>query len=45
MARALPIITTDKCVSGLELIENGKAGYSFRTMQDCGLFIIMVVYI
>ena len=27
MARALPIITTDKCVSGLELIENGKAGY------------------
>ncbi len=27
MANALPIITTDKCVSGLELIEDKKGGY------------------
>ncbi len=27
MANALPIITTDRCVAGLELIENEKGGY------------------
>lgn len=27
MAYALPVITTDKCVAGLELIENGKNGF------------------
>lgn len=27
MACGLPIITTNKCVAGLELIENGKQGY------------------
>ncbi len=27
MAHGLPIITTDKCIAGLELIENGKNGF------------------
>ena len=27
MANGLPIITTDKCIAGLELVENGKNGY------------------
>lgn len=27
MAQGLPVITTDRCVAGLELIENGKNGY------------------
>lgn len=27
MARALPVITTENCVAGKELIENGKNGY------------------
>lgn len=27
MARGLPVVTTDKCISGLELIENGQNGY------------------
>lgn len=27
MANGLPVITTDKCVAGLELIENGKNGF------------------
>ncbi|MFI3163933.1 MAG: glycosyltransferase family 4 protein [Bacillota bacterium] len=27
MAQGLPIITTDKCVAGLELVENGENGY------------------
>lgn len=27
MANGLPVITTDKCVAGLELIENGVNGY------------------
>lgn len=27
MAMGLPVITTDKCIAGLELIENGKNGY------------------
>lgn len=31
MAMGLPIITTDKCVSGLELVENGVNGYIVPT--------------
>ena len=27
MAQGLPVITTDRCVAGLELVENGKNGY------------------
>lgn len=27
MAQALPVITTDRCIAGLELVENGKNGY------------------
>ena len=27
MANGLPVITTDKCVAGLELIKNGESGY------------------
>ena len=27
MAYGLPIITTDKCIAGLELIKNGENGY------------------
>lgn len=27
MANGLPVITTDRCVAGLELIENGEQGY------------------
>lgn len=27
MASGLPVITTDKCVAGLELIKNGESGY------------------
>lgn len=27
MAKGLPVITTDKCVAGLELVENGVSGY------------------
>jgi glycosyltransferase involved in cell wall biosynthesis len=27
MANALPIITTNKCIAGLELVENGKNGF------------------
>jgi len=27
MAQGLPVVTTDRCVAGLELIENGKNGY------------------
>ena len=27
MAEGLPVITTDKCVAGLELVENGINGY------------------
>lgn len=26
MAHGLPVITTNKCVAGLDLIENGKMG-------------------
>ena len=27
MAYGLPVITTDRCVAGLELVENGVSGY------------------
>ncbi|WRK53685.1 hypothetical protein SD457_00640 [Coprobacillaceae bacterium CR2/5/TPMF4] len=27
MSQGLPVITTNKCIAGLELIENGKNGY------------------
>ena len=27
LAYGLPVITTDKCMAGLEMIENGKNGY------------------
>ena len=27
MANGLPVITTDRCIAGLELVENGKNGY------------------
>ena len=29
MSAGLPIITTDRCIAGLELIENGKNGYIY----------------
>lgn len=31
MSYGLPVITTDACVAGLELIENGKNGYVVKT--------------
>lgn len=31
MACGLPVVTTDKCIAGLELIENGINGYVVRT--------------
>lgn len=31
MANGLPVITTDKCVAGLELIKNGENGYIVPT--------------
>lgn len=30
MANGLPIITTDKCIAGIELIENGKNGFIIK---------------
>ncbi|OUP75313.1 hypothetical protein B5F08_11400 [Anaeromassilibacillus sp. An172] len=34
MANGLPIITTDKCVAGLELIKNGENGYIVPVGDD-----------
>lgn len=34
MACGLPVITTDKCVAGLELVENGKNGYIVPVGDD-----------
>lgn len=31
MAHGLPIITTDRCIAGLELIENGEGGFIVET--------------
>lgn len=37
MACGLPVITTDKCVAGLELIEEGKNGYIVRVGDHVAL--------
>ena len=37
MAQGLPVITTDKCVAGLELIENGKNGYIVAVDDNAAL--------
>ena len=37
MAQGLPVITTDKCVAGLELIENGKNGYIIPVDDNAAL--------
>ena len=34
MAHGLPVITTNKCVAGLDLIENGKNGYIVNVGDD-----------
>ena len=31
MAYGLPVVTTDRCIAGLELIENGENGFIFKT--------------
>lgn len=31
MANGLPVITTDRCIAGMELIENGKNGFVVKT--------------
>ena len=31
---ALPIITTDQCIAGIELVENGKNGYLIGNLSD-----------
>ena len=33
LAYGLPVITTDKCMAGLEMIENGKNGYIIQLMM------------
>ena len=37
MAQGLPIVTTDKCVAGVELVENGLNGYVVKTGSECEL--------
>jgi len=37
MACGLPVITTDKCVAGMELVENDKNGYIVSVGDDEGL--------
>ena len=37
MACGLPIITTDKCVAGRELVENDKNGFILPVGDDVGL--------
>ncbi len=37
MAQGLPIITTDKCVAGLELVANGENGYIVKVGDDKAL--------
>jgi glycosyltransferase involved in cell wall biosynthesis len=34
MAKGLPVVTTDKCVAGLELVENGVNGYIAQSEND-----------
>lgn len=42
MAHGLPIITTEKCGAGLELINNGENGYLFTSENDKELAEILV---
>lgn len=37
MAKGLPVITTDKCVAGLELVENGMNGYLVAVDDEVAL--------
>ncbi|MGM9589481.1 MAG: glycosyltransferase family 4 protein [Faecousia sp.] len=37
MAQGLPIVTTDKCVAGMELVENGVNGYLVPVKDDHAL--------
>lgn len=37
MAQGLPIVTTDKCVAGVELVENGVNGYLVPVKDDLAL--------
>ena len=37
MACALPIITTDKCVAGMELVQEGQNGYILPVGDEIGL--------
>lgn len=37
LSQGLPVITTDQCVSGLELIENGKNGFLVATEDAAAL--------
>jgi glycosyltransferase involved in cell wall biosynthesis len=37
MSQGLPIITTDRCVAGLELVENGKNGFIVKINDPVGL--------
>ena len=37
MAFGLPVITTDKCIAGLELVEEGKNGYIVKSNDPSGL--------
>ncbi|WP_279006540.1 glycosyltransferase family 4 protein [Thomasclavelia cocleata] len=38
MAQGLPVITTDKCIAGLELIDNGENGYIVKCEIEKELF-------
>ena len=38
MASALPIVTTERCVAGLELVENGVNGYIVPVEEETALF-------
>lgn len=37
MAQGLPVITTDKCIAGLELVKNGENGYIIPTENSKAL--------
>lgn len=37
MASGLPIITTDRCVAGMELVVNGVNGYIVKVGDDAAL--------
>lgn len=38
MAKGLPVVTTDKCIAGVELVKNGENGYIYQ-MGDVNEFI------